>query len=68
MSPGTIVIADICFQDTPQATIAKDNDVIEAVPSDGADQPQDVDLMPQDEIFDLKSESGSEARQGRRKE
>ena len=44
--PDFVVIAGICTKDPTQMALAEDDDVIEAFPTDRADQPLRMPILP----------------------
>jgi hypothetical protein len=47
VSARAIVVTDISFEDAPQVSLAKHDDVVEALPADGTDQPLRVRVLPE---------------------
>jgi hypothetical protein len=46
MSPCAVVIAGIGFEDTAKVSFAEHNNMIEAFPADGTDQPLRIRVLP----------------------
>ena len=46
MGPGVVVVREIRSQDVSQVAFAQDDDVVETVASNGADQPLSERILP----------------------
>ena len=46
MRSGSVVVVQVASQDPPQVTLAENDDVIQAFPTDRADDPLDVRILP----------------------
>ena len=46
MGPGAIVVPDIFFEDSPEVVLVQDNQVVQTLPTNGADQSLDIRILP----------------------
>ena len=46
MRSGSVVVVQVASQDPPQVTLAENDDVVQAFPTDRADDPLDVRILP----------------------
>ena len=47
MRSGSVVVVQVASQDPPQVTLAENDDVVQAFPTDRADDPLDVRILPE---------------------
>jgi hypothetical protein len=67
MRPAKVIIGEICHQDAHQVPLVQDNDVVQTLAADAADQPLHVWILPgrarrREDLFD--AEVGGGAVQG----
>src|SRR6266581_3109269 len=46
MRPGRVVVADVLLEDLPKVAFIQDDEVVEALTTDGADEPFGVGILP----------------------
>ncbi len=64
MRSGSVVVVQVASQDPPQVTLAENNDVVQAFPTDRADDPLHVRILPgrarrNENLLDPQSMNGS---------
>ncbi len=64
MRSGSVIVVQIASQDPPQVTLAENDDVVQAFPTDRADDPLDVRILPgrarrDENLLDPQSMNGS---------